>query len=472
MPSVQQLKRYTMATNEKLQEQAVAQPQPGYKDASAVEQSLEDSLQKLVKVGGYDFMEAIIDGLQNLNPERKARKKIFLTDEDKKYERKALLKKIELWLELLGESNSTAEIMEKCQSRTEVVDKSLTKNIGIALNATRNLEQAYRTVHLFYKNTESDKLNNVVILNAAMDQLTDLDNPRFIEYVSEELKQNFDRLDLRDNYSIVVIPGYLGSNKIIERWAKIAHANKAMLVTDFANLEQPDDVIDLFASANLSGGDAFRSNVIMTCNWLVGRGKVDAAGEEEDLFVPGSAALAGKMYYTLMSQVTAGKKHGGMNEVDGVRFDLKKSEISQLEKVGLVPMVNEYGKVMAFSAKTLFNGDNIGLQTYSVVRVFDYITKVLFDFLNRRAFENWNSKTEQDLRSQIVKFLDSIQGPERLIERFKIMRFERDEQQKDRIHLDIHITPYFPAKSFVVKLDGYKGEDEHTTWATEYNVQK
>ena len=41
-----------------------------------------------------------------------------------------------------------------------------------------------------------------------------------------------------------------------------------------------------------------------------------------------------------------------MNEVDGVRFDLKKSEIASLEKLGLVPMVKEYGKVMAFSAKT------------------------------------------------------------------------------------------------------------------------
>ncbi|RFM25595.1 DUF5458 family protein [Deminuibacter soli] len=461
-----------MSTNEKLQEQVTEQHQSAYKDVPAVAHTLDQSLQKLVKVGGFDFLEAIVDGLQNLNPDRKARKKIFLTDEDKKMERKALLKKIELWQELLSESSSIGEIMDKCQARSEVVAESLSKNTGIALNATRALEQAYRTVHLFYKNTESDKLTNVVIMNAGMHQLTDLDNPRFIEYVAEELKQNFDRLDLRDNYSIVVIPGYLGSNKALERWAKIAHANKAMLVTDFANLDQPDDVIDLFSSANLSGGDMYRSNVIMTCNWLVGRGKVAAAGEEDDLYIPGSAALAGKMYYTLMSQVTAGKKHGGMNEVDGVRFDLKKSEISQLEKIGLVPMVNEYGKVMAFSAKTLFNGDNIGLQTYSVVRVFDYITKVLFDFLNRRAFENWNTKTEHDLRSQIVKFLDSIQGPERLIERFKIMRFERDELQKDRIHLDIHITPYFPAKSFVVKLDGHKGDDEHTTWATEYDVQK
>jgi len=121
-----------------------------------------------------------------------------------------------------------------------------------------------------------------------------------------------------------------------------------------------------------------------------------------------------------MSQVTADEKHGGINEVDGVVFPMKKSEISQLEKRGLIPMVNEYGKVMAFSAKTLFNGDNLGLQTYFVVRVFDYIAKVLIDFLNRRAFENWNTKTEKDLRIRIIKFLDGI---DRLNEKFRITRF-------------------------------------------------
>ena len=435
------------------------------------EAPLSTSLEKLSKVGGFDLLEATIDGLQNLNPERKARKQIFLTDDEKKTERQDLKLKLNQWIDALEKGESVSDTIEKSTASLQGAEENLNKNLLNALESTRELEQAYRTVHLFYKNTEQDKLKNVVLMNATMDQLKELDNPRFIEFTANELKQNYDRLDLRQNYSIMVIPGYLGSNKVVERWSKIAFDNKVMLVTDFADLEQPDDVIDLFTSANLTGGDAFKSNTIMTCNWLVGRGKVGEVGEEDDLYIPGSAALAGKMYYTLMSQVTAGKKHGAMNEVDGVRFDLKKSEISHLERIGLVPMVNEYGKVMAFSAKTLFNGDNIGLQTYSVVRVFDYITKVLFDFLNRRAFENWNSKTEQDLRSQIVKFLDNIQGPDRLIERFKIVRFERDEQQKDRIHLDINITPYFPAKSFVVKLDGQKGEDASTSWNTEYKQQ-
>lgn len=112
----------------------------------------------------------------------------------------------------------------------------------------------------------------------------------------------------------------------------------------------------------------------------------------------------------------------GLPLLSVLRF--RKSEISELERMGLVPMVNEYSKVMAFSAKTLFNGDNLGLQTYSVVRVFDYITKVLIDFLNRRAFENWTTRTEADLRGQVVKFLDSVMGPNKLIERFKVMKIE------------------------------------------------
>jgi hypothetical protein len=240
-----------------------------------------------------------------------------------------------------------------------------------------------------------------------------------------------------------------------------------MLVTDFEHLDEPDDVMEMFDQAYLTGGDVFRSNVLMTCNWLVGRGRFEEIEERENMYIPPSTALAGKIYKTLMSQVTAGKKFGGINEVEGVKFDLKKSEIANLENLGLIPMVNEYGKVMAFSGKTLFNGDNLGLQTYSVVRVFDYVTKVLMDFLNRRAFENFTAVTRKEIMNQIVGFLDSIAGPGKLIENFEIKRFEQDPVQKDRIHLDIHMKPYFPAKNFLIKMDGHKG-DQGNEWDTEY----
>jgi len=426
----------------------------------------------LAEYGGFSFLENIIDGFSNLNPKRKARRNIFLNDEQWETERINLTSRLSVWIDLLKSDKDVEGMRDIAIERSEKANETLNSNLKKALKTTEDLERAYRSVALFYKNTESDKVKNVTILNADLEQLKDLDNSLFIDYVSNELKQNFDRLDLRNNYGILNIPGYLGTNSVIDKWAKIAYENKAALVTDFQDLESPDDVLDIFVNADHTSGDVFKSNTLMTCNWLLGREKDDTVGEEDNLYVPPSSALSGKIYSTLMSQVVAGKKFGGINEVESVRFDLKKSEISELERSGLVPMVNEYSKVMAFSAKTLFNGDNLGLQTYSVVRVFDHITKVLFDFLNRKAFENWTTRTEADLRSQIVKFLDGIQGPSNLIEKFQVMKIEQDKNQKDRVLLDIHITPYFPAKSFVIQLDGHKGDGpEAAEWHSEYKQQ-
>lgn len=457
--------------NEELQTGNTTTFKVGEKQQGEQLPSIEESLKPLAKVGGYDFMEAVVDGVDNLNPLRKAKKNIFLTDSGKKQQRTDLKKKIQMWIDLLAENESVSEMVDKSMERAEVTEKLLKGNLKKVLDTSRELEQSYRSINLFYKNTESSKIKNLAVMNAAMSQLTDLDEPRFIDHVAEELKDKFDRLDLRQNYSLLVVPGYLKSGTVLDKWGKIAYNNKVMLITDFENVETPDDVLDLFTDANLTGGDPHKANMMMTCNYVVGRGKNKEVGEEEDVYVPGSAALAGKVYCTKMSQPVAGKTYGTIDEIDAVRFDLKKAEISELENVGLVPLVGEWGKVMPFSAKTLFTGDNLGMQTYSVVRVFDFIAKVMSDFLNRRAFELWNTKMEGNLRKQIVKFLDGIQGPDKLIEKFQIIRFERDEDQKDHIFLDVHITPFFPAKSFLVKLDGYKGDDGEE-WKAQFKQSK
>jgi len=367
-----------MATE--LKDDSVSQFKEGEKQVSAEVPSLQTSLNTLVRSGGYDFLEAVVDGADNMNPVRKAKRNIFLSDASKKQQRAELKKKMLMWIELLTENSSVSEMVDKSVEKAETAEKLLKGNLKKVLDASHDLEQSYRSVHLFYKNTESPKLKNVALMNASMDQLTDLDEPRFIEHVAEELKNKYDRLDLRQNYSLMVIPGYLKSAKVVDKWGKMAYNNKVMLVTDFENVETPEDVLDMFTDANLTGGDPHKANVMMTCNYIVGRGKKAEVGEEEDIYVPGSAALAGKIYCTKMSQPVAGKTYGSIDEVDAVRFDQKKAEISELENAGLVPLVGEWGKVMPFSAKTLFTGDNLGMQTYSVVRVFDFIAKVLSDF--------------------------------------------------------------------------------------------
>ena len=122
----------------------------------------------------------------------------------------------------MSNSDDISEIVDDSEKKSQDANVSLKKNLGAAINATRDLERSYRSVALFYKNTESSKLKNISIVNAELDQLKDLDNTRFIDAIAEELNASYDRLDLRDNYGLLVIPGYLGSNKVVEKWAKIA----------------------------------------------------------------------------------------------------------------------------------------------------------------------------------------------------------------------------------------------------------
>ena len=244
-------------------------------------EQLKSGLDKLAGSGGFDLLEMAFAGVENMNPERKARKRIFLSESAYKGDRDKLKKTLQLWAAVLGSTESISEMVEASDKNIQVASDTFKTNMSKAIEETKDLEKSYRSVALFYKNTESAKLKNVSVMNADLEQLKDLDDTRFIDAVREELVNNYDRLDLRDNYGILIVPGYLGSNKVVEKWAKIAHENKVMLVTDFEHLDNPDDVMDMFEMANLAGGDMYRSNVMIACKWLIGRDKFDEICEEE-----------------------------------------------------------------------------------------------------------------------------------------------------------------------------------------------
>ncbi len=158
--------------------------------------------------------------MSNLNPNRKARRNIFLTDEQWAGERELLSSRLKVWIELLKSGESVEKMRDEAKQRALQVEENLNANLLAALSRTRELEAAYRSIALFYKNTEADKVKNITIVNADLEQLRDLDNTLFIDYIGNELKQNYDRLDLRRNYSLLVVPGYLGSNAVLDKWSK------------------------------------------------------------------------------------------------------------------------------------------------------------------------------------------------------------------------------------------------------------
>lgn len=426
--------------------------------------SFDQNIQELQKLrfGGYKLLETTIDGADNLNPERRAKKSIFLKEEGRKKDREGLKQRLELWKEMLTKEDALSEINDQQKTAEEL----FRTNLKAIVAETRDYESTYRGITLFFENAKTSglKIRNAVFMNAGTEQLdaTDVINKNTIEHVTGEIHQVYNRFDLAESYSLMVVPGFLKNKISVDTWAKIASDHKLMFITDYRNMDSLKDMLSEFQKEKISADSPRNANVLMACNHLVGRGKYDELDEDDDLYVEPSSALAGKIYSNLISQVSAGYQYGALEQVDGVRLDLLKTEVGELEGLGLIPMTKEWGKVVPFSGKTLYTGNNLGLKTYSVVRVFDWIMKVLMQFLNKRAMENWNPKVEQEIQREIVQFLDKIKGPGKIIEKFEAPQFKRDPTQKDRIFLDIHITPFFPAKTFVIGLTGEDGRDPET----------
>ena len=251
-------------------------------------------------------------------------------------------------------------------------------------------------------------------------------------------------------------------------WGQMAYKNKVLLITDYADMPDLEMLVEGLEQAHLSDTDAYLANVVMACNYILGRKKSDPNNEdEEDLYLPPSASIAGRLVNTEdtpISQGIAGKKFGTIDNARGTRLELLKSELSALIDKGVVPMAFDDNRVMAFSNRSLYNGATAGLQEYPIVRVFDWIGKVFMNFFNDEAFKNWDSRNSpRELRTQLISFLEDYKGPGKLIEDFKIEKIERDEKTKD-IHIDVNLTPFYAAKNFYIQLTGHNNAEGGHDW--------
>ena len=417
---------------------------------------LQSSLSGLDKFGGFQLLKGLIKGVENMDPRRKAVKNVFLSDAAYEDARKRLQNELSLWVDIIeAGGNDPMEIIDSCKSECEKAERNLSENLFCIHDEIKNLEVTYRSLDSFFANAAQGKVDCITLMNVNKEELGDHDSEDTLA-IRDELEKYFDRLNLKNNYSMMVVPGYLGDAETVRMWAQTAYRNKVIMVTDFKdsmNFEMLKEELD---DASLQGTDPYLGNIVMTANYILGRKKSELAGEDDDLYIPASGALAGRMSNTediVIAQAAAGKRYGTLDNVKGARMDLRKSEIAALIDQGVIPMVEEDGRTMAFSNHTLYNGASKGLQEYSIVRVFDWIGKVFQNYCNDHAMEIWTPQIKSEITSDIHNFLSDYKGPGGIIEKYTNLKIDQDPRTKD-ITINVEITPFFAAQNFFIELTG------------------
>ena len=448
------------------------------KTAAATQEAVQQPVQSqseehlLEKFGGFAALKGFIPAAADMTPAKKAAKSIFLNEKKFQSKRESLANELKGWLEILDQDKSNAvEYANLCKEQEAKYQKQLEANVTTALSATKQLETSYRALDLFFKNANSDKLNNLRLINVNRDELYS-DSSELGSQIDQLLRDSYDRLSLKDSYGLLVIPGACkdGSTQgtfqdkpTLLKWAKIAHKYKVMLIADHDKETTFDSLLE--DTADYKDSDIELQNVVMTGNWIAGRPIEQLSTDERDsvekaFFIPSATALAGKLYdeTACMAQGAGGKKYGTLNEVKGVEIDLLKSEIAALMDNQIIPMVYSEGRVMAFNNSTLYNGDNAAMKEYPIVRVFDWVKKVLMNFVHEVALQNWDPfNSPQQLKDKIQNFLNEYQGYGNLFQKYNIKLPTQDPVTK-RISVDIDLTPYYAAKNFTIKLSADKSD--------------
>ena len=442
-------------TESKLQQQGSTQPQ------ETVKQPVSKPVSELLsKFGGFRALAAFMPEVEDMDPNSKASKMMFLTENQFKSKRERLANDIKTWLEILDEDKKSAsEYIDLCGQKKDKYQNLLKDNLQITSLKIKKLETAYRALDAFFKNSGMEKIPNLRLMNVEKyndsgetDELRNSDAEAFKE-IKSMLYNAYGRLSLKDNYSLVALPGNVFKDKQIrDMWAKMAYEYKVLVVTDSADCRDYDILHE--HTEEYKDSDKELQNVVVTANWLVGRSSELIAGEVTPLYIPPAGALAGKLYNTNtpMAQGAAGEKFGTLSEIKGVHIDMMKEEITGLWDNQVVPMVFSEGRVMAYNNTNLYTGTNTPMKEYPIVRVFDWVKKNLMHYVHKIALENWDPYNSPDqLKKTIQDFLNDYKGHGKLFKDYTIGEPFQDPKTKE-VKIDIDIIPYFAAKNFTIKL--------------------
>ena len=255
------------------------------------EEQLQAGLKGLDRFGGFQLIKGLIKGAENMDPRRKAVKNIFLTDSTYNEARKKFANELDLWIEILENGGSDPmEIIDACTDKCQKATTNLSNNLFNIHEELRQMEVTYRALDSFFANAGQAKVDCLTLMNVDKAELESHDSEDTVA-VRDELEKYYDRLSLKNNYSLMVVPGYMGDSDTIRMWAQTAYKNKVMLVTDFKDSLNFGMLKEELDDANLQGQDVQLANVVMTCNYILGRKKSELAGEDDDTYVPACASL-------------------------------------------------------------------------------------------------------------------------------------------------------------------------------------
>ncbi len=410
----------------------------------------------------------LVRGVEWLDPKKTFQRKEFLTKKDHAKQRKLLSERLKIWMEQLSSADSIDDIRKNINEMAAKMEENLAQNMKKVHRESRELEANYRAIDKFFANAqaEPDDKVNAWFANISAEELMNPDDREKFEQLAKAIADEYREWGIKRCYAMCVVPGYLGSVENIDTIARqIGLPNKVQILTDMPDFESVEEIMDMLEDPSfdsLTGSDPYKQYVALFANYIQARGANEY--EDEDMWIPPSAAVAGKMYQgdesVGMQQPMAGYKYGKINDAKYLRFRANQPDASKINEKGVNPMVNFEGQAVAMGAATLYNKETFNV--YSIRRTYDYVYKTLRNYLNKQTFSVIDQKFIDTLRKDIDKFMKAISGGDNILQDYKVEIFADEEMRKrQEIDIKVALNPKYPARTFNIEFVAWN-EDNQT----------
>jgi len=455
---------------------AEAQPEPAVAEKVSEEEFtsiLSESFGDFSKLASLlpSFKTAdgdLVRGVEWLDPKKDFQRKEFLTKKDFATQRRLLAERLKVWTESLSKSENLDDIRKDLNEQATKLEANLEKNMKKVHKASREMEKTYRAIDKFFTNAqqEPDEKVNAYFANVSAEELTNPDDREKFEQLTKAIADLYREWSIKECFAMAVIPGYLGSVENIDTVARqLGLPNKVHVMTDLPNFEKFEEVMDMLEDptyANLPGIDNYKQYVSVFANYILARSANQY--EDDDMWIPPSAAVAGKMYQgditVGMQQPMAGFKHGKIADAKYLRFRANQPDASKINEKGVNPMVTFEGTAVAMGASTLFSKETFNV--YSIRRTYDYVYKTLRNYLNKQTFSVIDQKFIDTMRRDIDKFMKAISGGDNILQDYKVDVFADEEMRKrQEIDIKVALNPKYPARTFNIEFTAWN-EDNQT----------
>ncbi|MFH1893242.1 MAG: hypothetical protein ABIK83_11245 [Candidatus Zixiibacteriota bacterium] len=469
-----------MGEEEKLEPQAEAAEAAPAKPALEVEKVSDEEFAAILGDTFGDFKKLagllpsfkttdgdLVRGVEWLDPKKDFQRKEFLTKKDFETQRKLLAERLRIWIDNFAKEENIETIRKSLNEQSTKLEANLEKNMKKVHRESRELETTYRAIDKFFANAqqEPDEKVNAYFANVSGEELVDPDDKEKFEELSKAVADLYREWSIKDCFSMAVIPGYLGSVENIDTVARqLGLPNKLHIMTDLPNLESVEEVMDMLDDpnyANLPGIDNYKQYVSVFANYLLAREQNQY--EDEDMWIPPSASVAGKMYQgdttVGMQQPMAGFKHGKIADAKYLRFKANQPDASKINEKGVNPMVSFEGTAVSMGAATLFSKETFNV--YSIRRTYDYVYKTLRNYLNKQTFSVIDQKFVDTMRRDIDKFMKAISGGDNILQDYRVEIFADEEMRKrQEIDIKVALNPKYPARTFNIEFTAWNQDDQ------------